>query len=711
MRSEQPMSATDSKVRRSTRLAPWCEGWADVAGLLAGILGPLISLGVRFWLAQIFFLSGVLKAASWPTTVWLYTAEHPVPGVDPNIAALVGTGIELVCPVFLALGLFTRLAAIPLLLTAIFLQVTYREFTDHLYWIALLGLLIVRGGGALSLDRMVAGHLATSAIPGASAILGLARTVEGVLAPGWEAMIRCGLAWILWNAGFAQTAVPLQVTGAALCILLAVGLALRPSALLLAILGTAAVPASVALGDPMLRLFLLLIFVAHGGGPLSADRLLAPLMHRLCPSLSGDAGWLAEAPRVVIVGAGFGGIAAARALRHAWARVTVVDRRNYHLFQPLLYQVATATLSPADIAVPIRALLRDQPNCRVLMGRVTGVDTEERAVLIRDRRICYDYLVLATGARHSYFGKDEWEAFAPGLKKIDDATAMRSRILAAFERAEASDDEAERRRQMTFVIVGGGPTGVELAGAIAELARQTLKEEFRAADPTTARVILVQSAPRLLPALPESLSAAAARSLQALGVETLTSARAEDIDDMGVTIGNQRIEARTVLWAAGVAASAAGRWISAERDGAGRIIVGNDLAVASLPGVFALGDTAACPGTDGRPLPGLAAVAKQQGQYVAKVIRAATEGRHPPGPFRYRNLGSMATIGRKAAVADLPGLRLSGSLAWWLWGLVHVALLLDLRSRIVVMFDWFWAYLTYNRSMRLITGAEVGTGD
>ena len=344
------------------------------------------------------------------------------------------------------------------------------------------------------------------------------------------------------------------------------------------------------------------------------------------------------------------------------------------------------------------------------MGRVTDVDTQHNEVVIGDRRIPYDYLVLATGARHSYFGKDEWEPFAPGLKKIDDATAMRSRVLAAFERAEASDDDAERRRLLTFVLVGGGPTGVELAGAIAELARQSLREEFRTADPTTARVMLVQSAPRILPALPESLSVAATRSLQDLGVEVLTNSRVDGVDDGGVEVGNRRIEARTVLWTAGVMASAAGRWIGAERDAAGRIVVEPDLSVPGVNGVFAIGDTAACNGPDGRPLPGLAAVAKQQGHYVAKAIRARIEGRRHPGPFRYRNLGSMATIGRKAAVADLPGIRLSGSLAWWLWGLVHVAFLVDLRSRIAVMFDWFWSYLTYNRSMRLITGAE-GSGD
>jgi len=498
----------------------------------------------------------------------------------------------------------------------------------------------------------------------------------------------------------------LQGAGLVLCALLAIGLATRGAALILAPLNVTVFSDVLSLGDPALRFFLFASFVLYGAGVLSVDHLLARRARQLCPSLSNDPGWLDGAPRVVIVGAGFGGIAAAQKLRHAWARVTLIDQRNYFLFQPLLYQVATATLSPADIAVPIRSLLRGQLNCRVLMERVTGIYAARREVVVRDARLPYDYLVLATGARHSYFGKDAWEAFAPGLKKIDDATAVRSRILAAFEKAEACDDEAERRRLLTFVLVGAGPTGVELAGAIAELARQSLREEFRTIDPSSARVVLVQSGPLILPAFPKPLSLAATRSLTDLGVEVLTHSRVDVVDADGVQVGDKRIEARTVLWTAGVMASEAGVWIDAERDPAGRILVGPDLAVPGAANVFALGDTSACKGTDGKPLPGLAAVAKQQGNYIAKLIRARIEGRRAPGPFRYHDYGSMATIGRKAAVADLQFVKLSGSLAWWLWGLVHVAFLVDTRSRIAVMFDWFWSYLTYNRSVRLITGGE-----
>ena len=704
------MTGRAASVGIGSRLAPLFEAWEDVTSVFERGLGPLVDLAIRLWLAQIFFVSGVLKTTNWDVTVFLYTHEHPVPGLDPPTAAAIGTGIELICPILLAFGLGTRIAAIPLLLTTAFLQLTYKELTDHLYWMALLGFLVLRGPGALSLDHFIAPHLARSAIPYGGALRKLAVWLDRYALPPYQFVVRVWLAWLLWSLAFRDGSATWQATGIVSCGLLAAGLATRAGALFLALLTVTTLSEISSLGDPVLRLFLLAMFVLHGAGAISVDRLLTPYVHRLCPSLSKDPRWFAEAPRVVIVGAGFGGIAAVQAMRHAWARITLVDRRNYHLFQPLLYQVATATLSPADIAVPIRALVRGQQNCRVLMGRVTDVDTQHNEVVIGDRRIPYDYLVLATGARHSYFGKDEWEPFAPGLKKIDDATAMRSRILAAFERAEASDDEAERRRLLTFVLVGGGPTGVELAGAIAELARQSLREEFRTADPTTARVMLIQSAPRILPALPESLSIAATRSLRDLGVEVLTNSRVDDVDDSGVEVGNRRIEARTVLWTAGVMASAAGRWIDAKRDTAGRIVVESDLSVPGFSGVFAIGDTAACNGPGGRPLPGLAAVAKQQGHYVAKSIRARIEGRRHPGPFRYRNLGSMATIGRKAAVADLPGIRLSGSLAWWLWGLVHVAFLVDLRSRIAVMFDWFWSYLTYNRSMRLITGAE-GSGD
>jgi NADH:quinone reductase (non-electrogenic) len=411
-------------------------------------------------------------------------------------------------------------------------------------------------------------------------------------------------------------------------------------------------------------------------------------------------------PRVVIVGAGFGGLAAASGLARAKADVTVIDRHNYHLFQPLLYQVATAALSPAEIAWPIRNILRDQKNTRVLLGRVTGIDVAGRAVLMGERRVPYDTLVLATGARHAYFGHDDWEAVAPGLKKIDDATAIRRRILLAFEHAEIAEDALARERLLTFVIVGGGPTGVELAGTLAELARKALAADFRHIDSRETRVILAEAGPRVLSAFPARLSAVAARALERLGVETVLGHPVTAVDAEGVEIDGKRIRAATVLWAAGVAASPAGKWLGAERDGAGRIKVAPDLSVPGHPEIFAVGDTVLALDAKGAPLPGVAPVAKQQGSYVARVIRARLAGRPAPKPFRYFNAGNLATIGRRAAVADFGFLRVSGWLAWWMWGLVHIYFLIGMRNRLIVAIHWLWSYLTFQRGARLITGSD-----
>ena len=409
-------------------------------------------------------------------------------------------------------------------------------------------------------------------------------------------------------------------------------------------------------------------------------------------------------PHIVIVGAGFGGLSAAHALSGADADVTVIDRRNYHLFQPLLYQVATAGLSPAQIASPIRAILRGAANVRVMLGRVTGVDTEKRTVTLEDRTVAYDQLVIATGARHAYFGHDEWESVAPGLKKIDDATMIRRRILQAFEHAEVSDDPVARQRLLTFVVIGAGPTGVETAGAIAELAKVALRRDFRTINPTEARIVLIEAGPRVLAAFPPVLSAAAQRSLEALGVEARLGTVVTQCDAEGVTIGSERLEAATIIWGAGVAASSAAKWLGAGKDRAGRVTVGPDLTVPGHPEIFVIGDTAQAMGAGDKPLPGLAPVAKQQGAYVARVLRARLAGKAAPGPFRYRNFGTMATIGRRAAVADFGWIRFDGTIAWLLWGLVHVSFLIGFRNRLVVMLDWMWSYVTFQSGARLITG-------
>ena len=411
-------------------------------------------------------------------------------------------------------------------------------------------------------------------------------------------------------------------------------------------------------------------------------------------------------PRVVIVGAGFGGLSAAQALRRARVAVTVIDQRNYHLFQPLLYQVATAALSPADIASPIRGILAGQKNARVLLGRVIGIDRKTREVLLEDRRVPYDMLIVATGARHSYFGHDDWAAAAPGLKTIDDATRLRRTILLAFERAEGETDAGEMHRLMTFVVVGGGPTGVELAGAVAELARYALAKDFRTIDPTMSRIVLLEAGPRILPSFPDSLSAAAQRALEKLGVEVRVNEAVTHCDDTGVAAGGGQIDAGTVVWAAGVAASPAAEWLAAKHDRAGRVEVERDLTLPGHPEIFVLGDTARALDENGNLLPGVAPVAKQEGKYVASVIEARVLRNTIPGPFRYKNLGNLATIGRTGAVADFGFVRLTGRLAWFMWGLAHIYFLIGFRNRIAVALDWLWAYVTFQRGARLITGRD-----
>jgi NADH dehydrogenase len=409
--------------------------------------------------------------------------------------------------------------------------------------------------------------------------------------------------------------------------------------------------------------------------------------------------------RVVIVGAGFGGLTVAKGLAQAPVGLTIIDQHNYHLFQPLLYQVATAALSPADIASPIRTILKGQRNSSVMLAKVTGIDTRSGEVMAGDRPIPFDYLVLATGARHAYFGHDEWEAFAKGIKTIDDATGLRRKILLAFEKAEFETDPEERSRLLTFVVIGGGATGVEVAGAIAELARKALAADFRSIDPTHARIILIEAGPRLLPVFEEHLSKAARRSLEDLGVEVRVSTAVTACDGDSVSLGDQRIEARTIVWAAGVQASQAGQWLKAETDRSGRVKVAPGLSVPGHPNIFVIGDIAHVLDMDGKPLPGVAPVAKQEGKYVAKLIRTRVAGSDLL-PFRFRDPGSLATIGRKKAVVQFRRLRLSGYLAWWLWSLAHIYFLIGFRNRLVVAMNWAWTYVSFQRGARLITGPD-----
>jgi NADH:ubiquinone reductase (H+-translocating) len=413
----------------------------------------------------------------------------------------------------------------------------------------------------------------------------------------------------------------------------------------------------------------------------------------------------AARPRVVIVGAGFGGVEAARALRHTDVEITLIDRRNFHLFQPLLYQVATASLSPGDIAWPIRSIFRGQANVTVLMAEITGVDVVERTVTDGTTVLPYDFLVLATGATFSYFGREEWAPFAPGLKTIADATTVRQRLLTVFERAELEAATGDKGGHLTIAIVGGGPTGVEMAGAVAELSQRTLSNEFRNIEPAKARIVLIEAGPRLLPAFPEKLSEVARRSLEAMKVEVRTNAPVTACDAQGVVAGGERIEADTVVWAAGVSASPAAAWLDAPHDRAGRVEVEGDLSVPGHPMIFAIGDTARTPSADGRQV---APVAKQMGHYVGKLIAARIAGRRAQRPFVYHNAGDLATIGRKSAIVSLPRLTLTGFVGWLFWCLAHIWFLADFRSRAVVTFEWAWNYLTYQRAARLISDRRRG---
>jgi len=407
---------------------------------------------------------------------------------------------------------------------------------------------------------------------------------------------------------------------------------------------------------------------------------------------------------VVVVGAGFGGLEFTKAVVNAPVRVTIIDQRNHHLFQPLLYQVATTSLATSEIAWPIRHLLRREKQVTTLLATVTGLDAAAKQVRLADGRLIgYDTLVLATGARHAYFGKDEWEQFAPGLKTLEDATTIRRRMLLAFERAEQETDPEKRRAQLTFVIIGGGPTGVELAGTIAELAHVTLRGEFRNIDTRETKVVLVEAGDRILPAFKPALSAYAKTALERLGVTVELGRPVSECDAEGVVFGGERLPARTILWAAGVAASPAAQWLGAPADRAGRVIVEPDLTVAGHPDIFVIGDTAQVARPGGGFVPGIAPAAKQAGKHVAQTVRARLAGDTATRPFVYKHQGDLATIGKRAAVIDFGRFSVTGWPAWWLWGIVHIFFLIGLRNRLAVAMSWLWIYVTGQRSARLIT--------
>jgi NADH dehydrogenase FAD-containing subunit len=660
----------------------WLRGWGQVA-----YVGVLVA--ARIWLGQVAFVHGLMAMMQAEGFSHLPSAPETV--------------LRGILPFLLAIGLLTRPAALILWLG---IGPTGLEQDLASPRGLLLLWLVAQGAGPLSVDFLLRTGLRRVPLSPVRAIGWLYSGIDRLTHEALPFAVRVCLA-VFVAAGSGAALWPQPVSGEFLTapwwlILLGWCLILftRPVALLLCVIW----PLMPLLGPDQNvagASLLLLLVASRGAGKLSLDWGIAQAI----TTLQRLEVTKENAAHVVVVGGGFGGIATVRALRRTNCQITLIDRRNHHLFQPLLYQVATAALSPADIAVPIRSVVRGQHNVTVRLAQVTGVDVAARQVIAGDERIPFDFLVLATGAEHSYFGRDEWSRFAPGLKSIEDATSMRGRLLRAFERAESEADPKKQKAWLTFVVVGGGPTGVELAGALAELSRTGMDMEYRRIDPAQARIVLVQSAPLVLPTFSPRSSEEAARALGALGVEVITGAKVTSIDPDGVYVDDVWLPSRTTFWAAGVAASPAAKWLGQEGDRSGRVVVGSDLSVMDCPGIFAIGDTAASNGWAGKQVPGLAPAAKQQGHYVAQVIRMAVSGRPSPPPFRYRHYGNLATIGRLSAVAELTSFRLWGAPAWWFWGMAHILFLAGGRNRAAVVLNWLWAYVTYRRGTRLITGS------
>lgn len=703
----------------------------DLYYVLTRIFFPIIDLILRLWIGQFFLVRGIIALANLEATTVSLHASTIGGDVDSTAFAFIVASIEVLGGLLLILGLGARFAAMMLIAAILWLNFPQFGLGIDFFQLALIGWFIVAGAGPIALDRMVGGGLAESALIFAKPISRICKLLSSLVVPIYLAGFRLLLAgnFLVWGLGTAEGASNkihqflsqnywvIEMPGAGtssfglilitLAAIIAIGLATRLTAIFLLVVTFLFGQFFVLDAVNLQWAAMLGLLVSLGPGRFSVDRLFWKSLCGRFPELVGKAPFpVNELPHVVVVGAGFGGISAVRALRYTPCRITLIDRNNYHLFQPLLYQVATGGLSPADIATPIRSLLRKQGNVTVLMDQVLQIDREAAAVILdSDRRINFDYLIIATGARHGYFGRDdEWKNLAPGLKKIEDATEFRRRLLLAFERAENTDDVTLRQDYLTFVIVGGGPTGVELAGAMAELARHGFKGEYRNIDPATARIVLVQSGERILPTFPKKLSQRARRSLERLGVEVRVNSLVAEIDEDGVVIASTTLRAKTVFWAAGVIASPAGRWLAADTDTAGRVKVEPDLSIPGFPNIFAVGDTVTSLGWNGNAVPGLAAAAKQGGIHAARVVHASLEGRPHPGHFVYKHAGNLATIGRQTAVADLNLVRFSGALAWWFWGLVHIFFLAGGRTRVAVMMQWAWAYITYRGGMRLITG-------
>ena len=705
------------------KVASCFAAFSDTIDFLGRIGWPIVDFLFRVWIAKQLLVSAVLLANGWDTSILLATYEYPISWLPAKWEAFLGIAAQFIGGISLMLGLCTRFGALVTLVFALFAQIYYVSLDVHLFWLTIMLGCVLRGPSLISLDHILSQGFSRSALPLAMSLVKFCNITTALFSNYYLIGLRLWLMITLFLVTQhiqAISAVKIQVLSSwlplhsalfifgnslvVLAFLLGFGFAPRLAAIAGIIIICLNSSMAGASSYPAYWLMLMAILFVAGPGAISLDQLILDFLKKRYPQLSGKPAFcLDNLPHVVIIGAGFGGIACAKSLRHVPVKVTLIDRHNYHLFQPLLYQVATGNLSPGDIAISIRSIFLDQFNVDVMLRNVTAINKEERYITADEARIHYDYLVVATGATHSYFGKEVWEPYAPGLKAIGDATTVRSRLLKAFELAELADTPEEQQHFLNFVIVGAGPTGVELAGSIAELARFGMEKDFRRFDPASANIILVQAAPRILPTFSEEMSKAAHQSLEGIGVTVLTDSRVEQIDCEGVIVNGQRIYSKSVLWAAGVTASPAAKWLQVESDPAGRVKVISDLSVADYPEIFVIGDTASSNGWAGKPVPGLAPAAKQGGIYVAKNISKAIYKKTMSKEFKYKHLGSLATIGRKSAVAEFSYFKVNGEAAWWLWGLVHVSFLLGGRNRLSVIVNWMWSYFTFRANNLLIT--------
>ncbi|STY29842.1 NADH dehydrogenase transmembrane protein [Legionella wadsworthii] len=709
------------------KLASLFTVFSNISLFLGKTAWPFIDILFRLWLGNKILIAGLLQAHHWDISLLLAKSEYPVPWLNPEWEALLGILVQIVGGGTLILGLFTRVGAFMILILSVMTQIYYVKLDLNLLLIPLMAGYVLRGAGPFSLDHLFEHGLSRSPLPFAMSIHYFFKMTKHAFNAVYLLGLRVWffITWIIMSEliqqmphqGLLFSSFWFPVHSLSLLIdpsliilsfLLFLGLATRVVSLLILVLFCINESHSVALAYAPYWLMIMAILFVSGPGFFSLDHILLSFFRNRYPQLSGKPAFTLEnLPHVVIVGGGFGGIACAKALRNVPVKITLIDKNNYHLFQPLLYQVATGNLSSGDIAVSIRSIFLDQFNAQVRLGTVTAIDKEKHRVITDQFQISYDYLVLATGATHSYFGKDVWEPYAPGLKTIEDAIAVRSRIIQTFENAELAETETERQNLLNFVIVGGGPTGVELAGAIIELARYGMEKDFRTFDPYDAHVILIQAAPRLLPAFSEKSSAKVQQSLEAIGVTVYTNSAVEHIDDMGVIVQGKRIYSKSVFWAAGVKASPAALWLNAPADNTGRVIVNDDFSVPHCNNIFAIGDTALANLWHGKPMPGLAPAAKQSGKFVAKKITALIDSKTYPKPFNYTHLGSLATISRKASIVEFTHLSFYGELAWWFWGIIHVSFLVGARNKFSVLSNWVWSFFTFRANNLLITSVKT----